>query len=189
MDRREVLKRVAFIMGGAVSAPTVSAFLTGCQPDKEASVELLTFTPDQFERVSVIAEHIIPATDTPGAKDTGVPEFIDLMLHHCYEEEERNSFLSGLDQIETDAQEKNGDSFVELSSEQQISLLKDHQTEALAQQGEGNSLPFIRMMRELTLLGYFTSEAGATQALEYVPVPGRYEGCIPLEADHKAWAT
>jgi len=189
MDRREVLRRVAFIMGGAVSAPTVSAFLTGCQRSEEATVELFTFTPDQLERVSVIAEHIIPATETPGAKDAGVPEFIDLMLHHCYEEEERNSFLSGLDQVETDAQEKNGDSFVELSSEQQLSLLKDYQTEALAQQGEGNPPAFIHMMRELTLLGYFTSEVGATQALEYVPVPGRYEGCIPLEADHKAWAT
>lgn len=189
MDRREVLRRVAFIMGGAVSAPTVSAFLTGCQPDKEASVELLTFTPDQFERVSVIAEHIIPATDTPGAKDVGVPEFIDLMLHHCYEEEERNGFLAGLDKVETDAQEKNGDSFMDLTSEQQLSLLKDYQTEALAQQGPGSPPPFIRMMRELTLLGYFTSEPGATQTLNYVAVPGRYDGCIPLEADQKTWAT
>lgn len=189
MDRREVLKRVAFIMGGAVSAPTVSAFLTGCQPSEETTVELLSFTPDQYERLSVIAEHIIPATDTPGAKDAGVPAFIDLILHHCYEEEARNSFLSGLDKIETDAQEKNGDSFVELSSEQQLSLLKDHQTEALAQQEEGNAPPFIHMMRELTLLGYFTSEVGATQALNYVPVPGRYDGCIPLEADQKTWAT
>ena len=189
MDRREVLKRVAFIMGGAVSAPTVSAFLTGCESSKEASVELFTFTPNQFERLSVIAEHIIPATDTPGAKDAGVPEFIDLMLHHCYEEEDRNSFLSGLDKIETDAQEKNGDSFVELSSEQQLSLLKDQQTEAMAQPGEGNAPAFIHMMRELTLLGYFTSEAGATQTLDYVQVPGRYDGCIPLEAGQKSWAT
>ncbi len=189
MDRREVLRRVAFIMGGAVSAPTVSAFLTGCQPTEETAVELLTFTPEQYKRVSIIADQIIPATDTPGAKDVGVPELIDTMMHHCYNEEDRTAFLAGLDQIEADAQKKHGNSFEDLSAEEQLAMLKDYQTEALANREPGTPPPFIRTMRELTLLGYFTSEPGATQTLEYLPVPGRYDGCMPLEADQKTWAT
>lgn len=189
MDRREVLRRVAFIMGGAVSAPTISAFLSGCQRSEETTVELLSLSPDQYKRVSVIAEHIIPATDTPGANDVGVPQFIDTMLHHCYEEEERNAFLQGVDQLEKDAEEKYGNSFVDLNEEEQLEMLKAYQTEALAQKKPGPSPVFIRTMRELTLLGYFTSEPGANQTLEYVAVPGRYEGCIPLEANQKTWAT
>ncbi len=189
MDRREVLRRVAFIMGGAVSAPTVSAFLSGCQRTEEVGVELLTFSPDQYKRVSVIAEHIIPATDTPGAIDVGVPQFIDTMLHHCYEEKERNAFLQGLDQLEKDTQEKYDDAFVDIKPEEQLELLKAYQTEALAQREAGSPPAFIRTMRELTLLGYFTSEPGATETLNYIAVPGRYDGCMPLTADQKTWAT
>jgi len=47
---------------------------------------------------------------------------------------------------------------------------------------------YFTMMKQLTLLGYFTSKPGATEALRYVPVPGRYEGCIPYTKGEKAWA-
>jgi hypothetical protein len=43
-------------------------------------------------------------------------------------------------------------------------------------------------MKQLTMLGYFTSEVGSTQALRYVPVPGKYEGCIPYKKGDRAWA-
>jgi hypothetical protein len=44
-------------------------------------------------------------------------------------------------------------------------------------------------MYELTCLGYYTSEIGATKALKYVHIPGKYEACIPLQPGQKAWAT
>ena len=51
-----------------------------------------------------------------------------------------------------------------------------------------NDKPFFQRMKELTVTGYFTSEIGATKALEYLPIPGKFEGCIPLKPNQKAWA-
>ena len=44
------------------------------------------------------------------------------------------------------------------------------------------------MMKELTLVGYYTSEAGATEELTYEPVPGVWEGCVPYEDIGSAWS-
>jgi hypothetical protein len=47
---------------------------------------------------------------------------------------------------------------------------------------------YFRMMKELALLGYFTSEIGVTQAQRYAETPGRYDPCIPYAPGDKAWA-
>lgn len=198
MKRRDALGRVALLMGGTLSAPTMLAFLEGCKPSAESSSAMtFPFSADRKALVSEVAEIIIPKTDTPGAKDAKVGEFIEKMLKECYEGKDQESFNKGLAELEKK-------DFLKAKPEEQTKILKEMEANAkdeLSKAGEEKKkyteagkeytdagVPFFRLMKELTLLGYFTSEPGATQALEYVAVPGRYDGCIDLKPGQKNWA-
>ena len=199
MKRRDALARVALLMGGTLSAPTMLAFLEGCKSSTETSTSLtFPFSADQKNLVSEIAEIIIPKTDTPGAKDAKVGEFIEMMLKDCYAAKDQDSFAAGLRELEKK-------DFLKATPEEQIKILKELEasakvvsdkssaerkkfTEAGKEYTDDQGVPFFKLIKELTLLGYFTSEPGATLALEYVPVPGRYDGCIDLKPGQKAWA-
>ena len=189
MDRREALKRVSWLVGGSVSAPLAAAVLGGCrtEPDTATDWSPQFLSAEQDAMVAEVAELIIPATDTPGAKDVMVNRLIDHLLATCYSPEDQQRFVVGLTQLEADAEAACGEPFMKLTPEQQTEILTN--TEASAQQEEGTS--FFPMIKELTLLGYFTSEPGATQTLKYQLVYGRYDGCVPLEeaTGGKAWAT
>ncbi|HEV7349065.1 gluconate 2-dehydrogenase subunit 3 family protein [Telluribacter sp.] len=198
MNRRDALARVAFLMGGTLSAPTIVAFLEGCKTaDETSKAANFAFSNDQLNLVSEVAEMIIPRTNTPGAKDAKVGEFIQVMLKDCYYTKDQEKFSKGL--------EKLGDEdFMDASPEERTQLLTALEQESineLKQIGEQRAkakeagkvfeepgVPFFRLIKELTLLGYFTSEVGVNQALAYVPVPTKYEGCIDLKPGQKAWA-
>ena len=190
MDRREALKRTAMLMGGALSSSAIAGVLQGCTAQPELNWQPKFLTEDQGRIVAEVAERIIPKTDTPGAKDAGVPEFIDLMLNDIYIEEEKQRFVAGLDQLEQDSQQDYSDSFVDLEPAQQDELLNKYAVEA-KENSDPENKPFFAMAKELTMLGFFTSEVGATEFLQYISVPGKYEGCIPIEEAGKgvAWAS
>lgn len=193
IDRREAIKRTALLMGAAVSASAISGLLQGCKATPELLYTPVFFTPDQALIVTEVAEIIIPKTDTPGAKDAGVPGFIDTMLKDCYNKEDQDRFLAGLTAFDEEAKKAYGDSFIYCKPEQQVEFVKKTHEAALKEAKENKEAkrPFILMAKELTLLGFFTSEPGATQVLQYVAVPGSYKGCVPLaEAGNgKTWAT
>jgi gluconate 2-dehydrogenase gamma chain len=198
IDRRELLKRVAYLMGGAISAPAMLGVLQGCSAKKpSAQWTPAFFNATQAAIVSEIAEIIIPRTDTPGAKDLGVPAFIDTMLKAAYSETDQKRYVRGLEQFVQRAEELHGKAFIELNADQQTQLVREVHDAAI-QAGRDNELddrrenrPFILMTKELTMLGFFTSEVGATQVLQYTPVPGVYRGCMPLTqtGNGKTWAT
>lgn len=198
MKRRDALNRVALLMGGALSAPTLSALLNGCQTATDSTKGVkFTLSDSQRNLISEIAEIIIPKTETPGAKDAKVGQFIELMLKDCYKSEDQKRFAEGLSQLEETK-------FLEGSAAEQTRILTELEKKAkdeMAKITEDRKkakdagkeftepgVPFFRLMKELTLLGYFTSKEGATLALEYVPIPGRYDGCIDLKPNQKAWA-
>jgi hypothetical protein len=193
IDRREALKKTAWIMGAAVSASTVAAFLQSCKSAPDLNYKPVFFKEDQAKIVSELAEIIIPKTDTPGAKDVCVPNFIDRMLKDCYKEEDQKSFLEGLAKFDADAKAAYGDSFIYLKDDQKLEYVKKANEAAVAEVKKDPTAkrPFILMAKELTMLGFFTSEPGATQVLQYLPVPGSYKGCIPLSeaGNGKTWAT
>lgn len=196
LNRRQVLQRVAYLMGGAVSAPAVLGLLNGCAPKQDTSWQPVVFTKEQGALVAVIAETIIPRTDTPGAKDVGVPAFIDTMLKDVYTQEDRDRYLTGLKAFDDAARTAHGKSFVDLNKSQQTELVRKFHDEAvaveLAYDPRPKTLrrPFILMTKELTLLGFFCSEPGATQVLQYAAVPGAFQACVPLAqaGNGKAWA-
>lgn len=189
MNRRDALSRVALIMGGAVVG--AEAFLSGCKTSTKYG-ESVNFTPDDIAYLNEIAETIIPKTDTPGAKDAKVGEFMTVMVKDCYDEKDQKTFLEGMGKLDDASKKKNNKSFMESTPEERKALLIDLDKEA--KDYAKNKKPddpnhYFSLMKQLTLMGYFTSEPGATKALRYVAVPGRYEGCIPYKKGDKAWAT
>lgn len=209
IDRREALKRTAALLGGVISAPTLAGVLSGCQPSGSGSDWSPTaLSAYQNELVTAIAEHIIPATDTPGAKAAQVNRFIDAMLADSFLEADRTRFLDGLDAVDARSQDMHGAPFLESTADQQVAVLEALDAEAYDPEASADiestpyyraddipegapvpdEAPFFRMMKELTLIGYYTSEIGATQELRFNPVMGRYDPCVPFEDIGRAWA-
>jgi hypothetical protein len=194
MDRREAIKRTAWLMGGAVSAPAILGILKGCKAKPTLDWKPTFLTEEQGLLVSQVSEIIIPKTDTPGAKDVGVPGFIDQMLEEIYSKDDQDNFIKGLTSFSDDAKKQYGDPFVELDEARQVEFVTAQHEAAIKEQKETKPSPprpFILAIKELTMLGYFTSEPGATQVLQYEAVPGAYKGCLPLSeaGNGKTWAT
>ncbi len=215
MERRTAIKSVALLLGGALSGPTLSAMAIRngeLQPDWVPGA--LNFTADQQALLAEIAETIIPTTSTPGAKAAGVGPFIELMIKDCYLPAQQQHFMKGLGDIDAESMKNHGKNYVSLSNEQRIAVMTTFEQKAADERKQaaanvvkadvdaetGNVkevkakasdplVPFFSLAKELTLLGYFSSEIGATKALRYVAVPGRFEGSVPYKKGDKAWAT
>ncbi|MDR8392525.1 gluconate 2-dehydrogenase subunit 3 family protein [Aliifodinibius sp. S!AR15-10] len=189
MKRREALKRIALLSGGALSMSTITAVMSGCSSGPGGYTPQ-TLSAHQDELVTQISELIIPATDTPGAKAANVNQFIDKMLTDWNSEEEKKHFLEGLNTIDPTSQELHGAAFLDLSEEQQVAVLEQKQQEAKDNPMSTSGLKsFFDMMKEYTLVGYYTSEIGATQELEWNHVAGRYDGCYPYSEVGRAWSS
>jgi gluconate 2-dehydrogenase gamma chain len=193
MNRREALQRAAWVLGYAISVPTMTAVLNGCKAKPDLAFAPTFFTADQAALIAEVSEIIIPKTDTPGAKDVGVPQFIDVLVRDCYKKEDQDNFLKGLDEFDKGAKDAYGDAFMDLDSGKQVEYVtKVHGDMIAATKGvdmRDKPRPFMHSMKELTVVGFFSSEPGATQVLQYDPVPGAYKGCIPLSEVGKTWAT
>jgi hypothetical protein len=175
MNRRDAIQHVAILLGSVISAPTMA----GVMGQKLNVGESLPVSAEQEAFLAELADVIIPTTTTPGAKAAGVEKFIVRVMRDCYPKADQEKFYSGLTQLNTDSRSAFGKSFVELDPKQKIDAVKALTT---------SNKPFFMRMKEMTVTGYFTSEIGATKALEYLPIPGRFEGCVPLKPGQKAWA-
>ena len=182
IGRREALRRTALLLGGALSAPAIAGVLAGCSSRGAGDGAL---TSDQRDLVATIAEHIIPETDTPGARAAEVHVFIDKMLAKHYPAEERKRVLDGLVELDETAQRTCGGPFIRCSADEQRAMLGLLDQQAFAQRRDPH---WFRTIKELTVLGYYTSEIGATKELRHVAVPERFEGCVPLERVGRTWA-
>lgn len=190
MKRREAIRNVALLLGSAISASTLAA-LGGCNPKGPANYALQT--PETKSILAEIAETILPETSTPGAKSAKVDEFIVKILNDCYKPEDQKIVLDGLKKVDEASEKQFKKSFVDLTAEEKNTVLTAVDKERVdynkrENKKEGDPTHYFQILKELTLTGYFTSEPGATKALRYVPVPGKFEGCIPYTKGEKAWA-
>lgn len=204
MERREAVKYISILLGGAVIG--ADAFLTGCKTKTGNPQE---WSADDIAYLNEIGETILPRTSTPGAKDANVGQFMTVMVNDCYEESDQKAFRDGMGKLNDAADKKFSSKFMNLSAQQRHDLLveldkeaKDYQKKvgdfnAKEDEKQKNNLKYVRqhmsphyfsMMKQLTLLGYFTSKPGMTQALRYEPVPGRYDGCVPYKKGDRAFA-
>jgi Gluconate 2-dehydrogenase subunit 3 len=189
ISRRQALEQVAILLGGAISAPTVAGVLS--RPTRRAWAASpawapRTLSPAQLELVATVAEHIIPQTDTPGARAAGVHRFVDTLLSDHYPATERDRFLAGLADLDARAQSAHGQPFRQCSPEQRIALLGEMDARAFAS-SRGEDGWFFRRLKELTIVGYYTSEFGAMQELHVSPF-GAYRGDIPYASVGRAWS-
>jgi len=191
MNRREALSSVALLLGGTIIGADV--FLSGCiNADKKIGTAGLNFSPDDISFLDEVGETIIPATDTPGAKETKIGEFMHTIVRDCYGEKEQQIFVDGMGKLNDASKKVNGKTFLESNADERKKLLiqlDKEQKDYTATKKPEDPAHYFRMMKELTIWGYFSSEPGATKALRYIAVPGRYEGCIPYKKGDKAWAT
>ena len=191
MNRRDALSRVALLMGGTVVGANI--FLEGCKPADKKAMTGLDFQPEDIAYLDEIADTILPTTaSSPGAKAAAVGTFMTVMVKDCYEEKEQKIFTAGMQKLQDACKKKHGKYFMESTPQQRHDLLVEldkEQKEDGKNKKKEDPQHYFRMMKELTLLGYFTSEIGATKALRYIESPGRYEACIPYKKGDKAWAT
>jgi len=187
MNRREALSATALLLGGTIVG--AQAFLSGCR--QQTPIEGL-FSADDVTFLDEVGETILPATpDSPGAKASGIGQFMKTMVSDCYTDDEQKEFKAGIAKINHAAQEKHGNDFMLLDAAQKESLLIALWEQAQSYgEAKAESAPvhYFTMMHQLTNWGYFSSEPGATQALRYIAVPGRWEGCVPYQVGEKAWA-
>lgn len=167
------------------------------------------FSPDDIALLNDIADVIIPATDTPGAREAEVGDFIAIAVTECYEPPMQSAFVYGLEALERRCQSDYGASFRTLAAADRVAVLSaidgERKYRELWLRGERGVrlvvrpltgvLPppvqvphFFTMMKELTVLGYFTSWPGATKALRHKLVPGAYDGALPYKKGDRAWA-
>jgi Gluconate 2-dehydrogenase subunit 3 len=197
LNRREAIRRVSALLGGVafVGGNSLLAALetAGTRPVGTPG----DFTAEQIAFLDEIAETILPATKTPGAKAAKVGAFMALMVTDSYDPAEQKVFREGMRQTELTMQQAHRVSFMEATPEQRLAVLTalDHDAkhsmdarEAAPHRYEHEPPHYFRMMKELALLGYFTSEIGCTQAQRYVESPGRFDACIPYVPGEPAWA-
>jgi hypothetical protein len=187
LNRRDAIRGLALAVGVGASGWAERA-LAAASPAPALTWTPSALTQDQARLLDVVAELIIPATDTPGARAAGVPQFIDRAVADYYTKDQVDQLLGGLARMDADARAAHGDVFAALTPEQQVTLLTAYDQEGGAARGQGQS-HFFPALEDMVTVGYFTSEPGATEALKYDPVPGAYHGCVPLAEIGRAWAT
>jgi hypothetical protein len=188
LSRREAILRVSALLGG-VTLIGQSAWLAGCTTAPRSSANL--FSESDVVLLDEIADTILPPTKTPGAKAAGVGPFIAKMVADTYDANEQRVFVEGLATLEDESRAQNGGGFMASSPAQRVALLERLDREAIEymrRPGADARPHYFRLIKELTLLGYFTSEIGCTQAMRYVETPGRFEPCVTYTAGDKAWA-
>ena len=189
MTRRDLLQNVAILLGGSIVGGSVFS-ISGCKStDKQVNA---LFNERQVALMNEIADTILPETSSPGAKAANVGNFMALMVLDCYAEADQKIFQDGLKKIDELSDKQFNKSFVNADPKQRTELLTaldKEQKEYQAKKGKDDPSHYFRMMKELTVLGYFSSKEGATMALRYLPVPGKYDGSFPYKKGDKAWAT
>jgi|SRR5216117_4020561 len=186
MNRREAIKQVTALLGGV--ALTGSGLVTAVERAHARAAashaQVGSFTAQDIAFLDEVADTILPETKTPGAKAAHVGAFMALMVTDTYEEREQGIFRDGMRQMDAA-------SFMATTPAQRLARLEQLDREQKAYmdaRARGAPAHYFRMIKELTLLGYFTSEIGCTQAMRYEETPGRFEPCVPYTPGETAWA-
>lgn len=201
LDRREAIRRASLLLGG-VAFVGGTGLLEACAKERSAASDTMAANagPQPIGSFSVadqafldeVAETILPTTAaSPGAKAAKTGPFMALMVTDCYEPKDQQIFREGMRSLDAACEKMHGTGFMRASAEQRAAILTALDREAMdymAARKPDAPTHYFRMMKELALLGFFTSEIGCTQALRYKESPGPFEGCVPYKKGERAWA-
>src|ERR1700723_477854 len=227
INRREAIRRVSALLGGVAFVGGNSLLAAVEKTDTALERGLGNFSAQDVAYLDEIAETILPATKTPGAKAAKTGAFMALMVTDCYSPAEQKVFRDGMRKVDEATRNANNVSFMTATPAQRLAVLTtlDHEQKRVmdareaadrkrkglspvvggdATEAEAENVPgtpvveaqplgpqpahYFRMMKELALLGFFTSKIGCTEALRYVEAPGRFDACIPYTPGQPAWA-
>jgi Gluconate 2-dehydrogenase subunit 3 len=182
-ERRELLKA-----GGAVAGLSLlasGALVSACAGENDPPpTPSETLAADDATLLEDVADTILPTTpSSPGAKAAGVGSLILLLVNDCFDKPSRARIIEGAAALRARCASQCGKGFTTLSPSEREKLLLAIDAEARAS-GNGH---WYHAVREVALRAYFSSEIGMTQALRYVRVPGRWNGCVSLEPGQPAW--
>tara|TARA_B100002019_G_scaffold285694_1_gene295056 strand:+ start:2241 stop:2813 length:573 start_codon:yes stop_codon:yes gene_type:complete len=189
MDRKMFLAKTGLMGGMVFIGPTILLHSCKYQPEfrKKLSEADIPFLDE-------IGETILPETsESPGAKRANVGLFILTMVRDCFDPEEADILLDGINTLDNMCATEYGKSFIKLSSHQKTKLIKKLQQEALLfeekQVVEEKKVPhYFTLIKKLTIQGYFTSKIGMMTARNYLPIPGKFEACTAFKPGDKPWA-
>jgi hypothetical protein len=191
IDRREAIRLVSALLG-SIALVGESALSAACEDRHAVRLSGVgTFTPGDIAFLDEIADTILPETKTPGAKAAGVGAFMALMVTDCYEEPDQQIFRQGMSQLDGASRRITGTSFASAPADARLAVLTTldrEQKQYMDAKQPDQPNHYFRMVKELALLGYFTSEIGCTMAQRYVESPGRYDPCVPYKPGSPAWA-
>lgn len=207
MTRRDAIQRVSALLGGvALAGGDLLRAVSFDGPALDAALTQGTgaFTAAEVALLDEIAETMLPETTTPGAKAAKTGAFMALMVTAAYTERDRDVFRAGMQTLEAACRQAHGAGFLQASPAERLSLLESLDREQKTVMEERANAPrsrapaaeaepdqpahYFRMMKELALLGYFTSEIGCTKAMRYVEAPGRFDPCVPHAPGDRTWA-
>jgi Gluconate 2-dehydrogenase subunit 3 len=195
LKRRDALKLLSAMAISTAIPSELWALGRAVNAQIAKGVTLRTLNPHQDATVTLIADMIIPATETPGAKAARVNEFIDLILTDWSDTDEKQLFLNGLADLDQQSRNLHGKAFVDCSEKQQVGLLTQMDNQLAAdwravdratRRHPEPPKTFFYLMKHLTLVGYYTSDIGAQQELQYEIIPTQHGGCIPVDDSSKA---
>ena len=191
IDRREAIRRVSVLLGGAALVGG-SSLWTACRTERvPESGPIGRFTTNDIELLDDIADTMLPETKTPGARAAHVGPFMAMMVTDCYDDRDQTVFREGLAKLDAASRSANGKAFGASTAQQRLALLEQldrEQKTYMDAKKDDAPAHYFRMMKELAMLGYFTSEIGYTQAQRYEESPGRFDPCVPYAKGEKTWA-
>lgn len=197
LSRRDVLHRTSLLLGFAITGSTAAAVLSGCRSTPSLDWTPVFLDASQATSLDSMLDHLLPKTGTPGARDLQVVRFVDAYLKDYASAEEQTRFTTGLADFEGTCRTMFGRSFDALSSDAKDQIFRkfEDQSPGLAPTIWGGQVSdvvaapvFYRQFKQLALVGYFTSTEVGEKVLAYDPIPGRFDGCIPLASVGKAWS-
>jgi len=196
MNRRSALKKTSLFAGAAVAMPTMLALLQSCKNETRIDWQPLFFTPIEAITISTLVDMMLPRTDTPGALDVKVDVFIDKVIAETYDKEGQQNLRDEIAAFNSDCENKYGNPFHKLDQEQRIAILTSSEKSSGKFNpniwgktvGDQKPIGFYRAMKSMAIWAYFTSEEIGENVLNYLPVPGTYEGCKPVSEIGKRWS-
>ena len=202
MNRRNVIRTALIFSAGASLLPSC------LQKDTtDLSLTNIAITGSEEKMMAALGEAIIPTTNFIGATGVQASQFTLMMVNDCYPPDEQKIFTVGMAGLNDACKKVNDKNFMDCSPEQRKSFLitlekeakeyntkRDEKEKTAKENAKMNpdyiGMPshYYTMMKQLTLLGYFSSEIGSKQALRFLPIPGKYDGAYPYKKGDKAWA-
>lgn len=170
IKRRKALATLATGFGAMISIPS---WAIGWNKRNLKDFAILTAEDDLL--LGAIVDTILPKTDTPGAKELGVPQLIQKIVKDCYDQPTQNKLSFGLVLTDAVAFSEYGNAFIHLAAAQRLDVLQKMSSSQYPDQKN-----FFNMIKRMTIDGYMSSEYVMTNITKYEMAPNRYLGCVPV---------